>query len=99
MATVIKTDGTSKSIAPTKGKFTLKELQALVGGYIEIVIPKYIPNGTGITSNKEGVAMVMDEEGKLKHLPYNRQATLLYGAVKDIVVGDVILVNHSEFDY
>lgn len=42
------------------GEPLLDSLQKEVGGYIEVVHPKYLP---------EGLCMVVDDEGRLKGLP------------------------------
>ena len=57
--------------------FTLKEMQDIVGGYIEIV---YL---------KDGRIMVLNEEGKLNDLNPNSEATKLY--THDYIVGDVLV--------
>lgn len=79
---IIKTDGTSVDFAPKNGTdFTLEELQEAVGGYIQIV---YI-SSTQI--------MVLNEEGKLKGLPYNHGASLIFAmaGIRDTAVGDVVV--------
>ncbi len=59
-------DGRSEERQPENGRdFQLKELQEIVGGYIEIV------------PTKDGRIMVCNEEGKLDGLPRNEQATAL----------------------
>ena len=62
---------------------TLEELQDLVGGYIQIVIDRF------------GEQLIVNDEGVLMGLPYNRKATeLLNGKfnVQDFVVGDAVLL-------
>lgn len=51
----------------------------------------------------DGTALLFDEEGKLKNLPFNELATKiahenqgLYPS--DYIVGDVILIDENEFD-
>ena len=89
MAQLIKANGESSKVLPTSGKFfTLKEMQAFVGGYIEF-------------RHMDGEIMVMNEEGKLMGLPANTQATntLLKSNLisqDDYVVGDVLICNQSE---
>ncbi len=56
---------------------TLKEAQAIVGGYVEFVYCK------------GGVTLVVNEEGIIKYLPLNNLASLIYGAV---ICGDAILL-------
>lgn len=59
MAKIFKTDGQVISVQPKNGKdFTLKELKAIVGGYIEII-------------RMNDKYMVVNEEGKLDQLPCN----------------------------
>lgn len=48
----------------------LDSLQKEVGGYIEVVHPKYLP---------EGLCMVVDDEGRLKGSAINNIASALYG--------------------
>lgn len=52
------------------GEPLLDNLQKEVGGYIEVVHPKYLP---------EGLCMVVDDEGLLKGSPVNNIASILYG--------------------
>lgn len=63
MATLIKPDGATSQVLPASGEsFTLEELQAFVGGYIEVI--------------RVGSALyVLNEEGKLLDLPANLPAT------------------------
>jgi hypothetical protein len=84
MAKIIKTNGEEVDVQPNNGRhFSLKEMQDIVGGYIEV-----IPYGTK-------KLMVLNEEGKLLGLPENNVATdLVRGA--DIIVGDVLLCKASE---
>lgn len=72
-ATVLKVDGTREEL---DHRPTLEEAQKIVGGYIEYI--RLDPNNL----------LVVDEDGKPKGLPTNKQATLLYQWGK--VVGDVI---------
>jgi hypothetical protein len=80
---IIKTDGTIIEAVPADGKrFTLKELQAAVGGLIELAVLR------------DGRDLWLNEEGKLEGLDVNLAATALwqdsYGP-HDIIVGDVII--------
>lgn len=93
MATWIKATGTIETVTPAYGKeFTLGELQKLVGGYIKAVRL----NGDHI--------MWVNEEGKLKGLPLNVEATrtavfcaLVWNkALTDQIVGDVVIANMTE---
>lgn len=88
-AEIFKTDGTRHEILPKDGKyFSLEEIQEIVGGYIQMipcVNPDYL--------------CIMNEEGKLKGLPFNGLATeevddnLFMG---DYIVGDV-LITHRKY--
>jgi hypothetical protein len=80
MATLLKQDGTR---VPDVDITTLKKMQELVGGYIELV---YLNNG---------MCLVINEEGLLIDLPLNQQATELYGYP---IVGDVIYAKSSEIN-
>lgn len=74
-AQLIKANGEKITITPKNGEdFKLDELQSLVGGYIEIV-------------TMYGHIMVVDEEGLLKHKPYNNVASVISGRP---LVGDVV---------
>ena len=65
-ATLILTDGTSQEVVPANGKtFTLAELQAFVGGYIEI---HHMPAARQV--------IVINEDGRAEHLPTNDKATI-----------------------
>ena len=80
MAQWIKADGTIEIVKPANGKqFSLDELQKFVGGYIEMVpYAKYV---------------YCNEEGRLKGLPQNQIATLMFNM---LLVGDVILCSPQE---
>lgn len=84
MATIYKTNGGIIEIQPKNKKdFKLKEMQDIVGGYIEIV---YL---------EDGRLMVVNEEGKVDGLDVNWNATALVGGY-DIIVGDVLVCNQSQ---
>jgi hypothetical protein len=89
MATLYKTDGSSHEIHPQAGdKFTLDEMQAFVGGYIEEV---YLMNGQ---------IMIVNEEGRLTCLLYNpgaSQIALAYAIPTDYIVGDVVVCERQEW--
>ena len=81
-AKLYKTDGTILEVVPANGTdFQLDELQAMVGGYIEI-IPVL-----------RGKIMVLDEEGKLKGKPINDAATMIFmqAGFYDTIVGDALV--------
>ena len=84
MATIYKTSGDIIDVEPKNGKdFKLAELQAIVGGYIEIVYldSKHI--------------MVVNEEGKIDGLDINVNATNLVDGY-DIIVGDVLVCESKQ---
>lgn len=91
MATLIKADGTKKTIQPQNGTdFSLEELQNYVDGYIQVVC----------LSNQEDEILVLNEDGKDRY-PTNKTATEL--ALKhraifpwDWIDGDVVLCKNSE---
>lgn len=81
-AKLYKTDGTILEVVPANGTdFQLKELQKIVGGYVEI-IPVL-----------NGKIMALDEEGKLKGKPVNDDATMIFmqAGFYDTIVGDVLV--------
>jgi hypothetical protein len=66
MATILYPDGRQEERQPANGRdFQLDELQAIVGGHIEIV------------STKDGRILVCNDESKLLGLPRNDQATAM----------------------
>lgn len=79
-----RTDGTIVPIAPSGVRWTLEELQGLVGGYIETV------------STIDGRIMIINEHGKIVEpmLPLNVLATRIYchGRV-DPIVGPAVVVD------
>jgi hypothetical protein len=88
MATLIPAHGEIRELVPANGRaFTLAELQAIVGGYIEAI---GVPDGR---------LMFLNEDGKRLQLPINNEATarvrhrLMPG---DVIVGDVILCTRRE---
>ena len=94
METKINTDAAEfKIIEDSKDEPDLKAAQDFVGGYVE-GIP--FPNGD---------YLIVNEEGKLKNLPLNPEATALWKATfdndnfitgrNDFVVGPAILIKKS----
>jgi len=94
METKINTDAAEfKIIEDSKDEPTLKEAQEFVGGYVEGIT---FPNGD---------YLIINEEGKLKGLPLNPEATALWKATfdndnfitgrNDFVVGPAILIKKS----
>lgn len=82
MATIIKTNGEIYRVDPKNGKdFQLKELQEIVGGYIECVYMN------------DKIQMVVNEEGKILGLPINVAASSLVG---QCIVGDVLVCERRQ---
>ncbi len=79
-----------KIIKDSKDEPSLKEAQEFVGGYVQGIT---FPNGD---------YLIMNEEGKIKGLPLNSEATMMWRATfdndnyitgrKDFVVGPAILI-------
>ena len=86
MAELIKTNGRKRNVTPkNETDFKLEELQKYVGGNIQIV---------GTNDNR---LMIINEEGKIFNLNYNRRATKLYefGGC-DIILGDVLVIDKNQ---
>ena len=94
METKINTDAAEfKIIEDSKDEPTLKAAQEFVGGYVEGIT---FPNGD---------YLIINEEGKLRNLPLNPEATALWKATfdndnfitgrNDFVVGPAILIKKS----
>lgn len=66
----------------------LESLQHEVGGYIEAVYPFEDP-----------VALICDEEGKLKGYPPNRVMLTEFGKVYDIIHGTFLVVGLTDEDF
>jgi len=79
-STLIPAVGLLKAVYPKGDKWTLPELQAHVGGYIE---PIYR------TKCAPGNLMLVDEDGRSKALPVNNRATLKAGRQ---IVGTALIV-------
>lgn len=78
-ATIIRVDGTEEKL---DRRPTLEEAQQIVGGWIELLPIR----GTRIT-------LVLNEEGRLRGLPRNDKATLVYKTWGvDAYYGDVIVL-------
>jgi len=79
-------DGNIEEIYPNNGRdFKLEEIQKLIGGYIEFVY---------LSIDK---IMIVDEEGKVKGLPSNVQATKVirkYG-IPDFIVGTAVVCHKN----
>lgn len=88
MAYIIKTSGEIIETTPRNGNdFELDELQAIVGGYIEVV------------NLRDGRLIVVDEEGKPKGKERNHKATDIFHSVfgnNDFIVGDALVCGVNE---
>ena len=91
MARLIRSDGTETIVTTIGKRWTLKELQTHVGGFIEIM--------PGIA-----LRMILDEEGLIKMKPINHKATdivmeALRGKLlryQPVIVGDVLILEKGE---
>lgn len=81
----IKADGTQEEVYPAGNAWTLDEMQAKVGGYIEVIPAPFVGRDKIVLAN---------EEGLLRKLPHNPNATLLVGRS---LVGDVLIVPRGQF--
>ncbi len=70
------------------GEPLLDNLQKEVGGYIEVVHPKYLP---------KGLCIVVDDEGLFKESPINRAASAIYGTLEHghPIVGDAVILRED----
>ncbi len=88
MAKIYKANGEVLDIEPKNGRdFQLEELQAIVGGLIQII------------EISDTEIMVINEEGKLENLSLNEQATAIYQKQvyeEDFIVGDVLICKDKE---
>lgn len=84
---IIHSNGIITDLIPVGKKIELEEAQKVVGGFIEIL-------GLGRVNDVLGV-MILNEEGKLFGLPFNKAATemlkLAYPGSDDYICGDVIV--------
>ncbi len=90
MAKLIKSNGEILEVRPADGsdRFTLEETQRCVGGYIEVVRCRFhLPEG-------ENPLLLVNEEGRLLHLPVNEDASGMAGIV---LVGDVLQLTPQEW--
>ena len=84
MATLYKVNGDTETVTPKKDLlFSLEEMQAFVGGYIEMVA---IPGDVKHASGGKGI-LIVNEEGLMMGLPLNRQASIL---AHRPIVGDAL---------
>lgn len=86
MLIVIKTNNEIVELVPKGSKVLLEELQAAVGGFIEMI-------------NVYNKVMIVNEEGKLEGLPINKKATEFFQMcyrTNDVIVGNAILADRDE---
>ena len=81
---ILPVKGEPQFVVPDNGTdFQLEELkEAIGGGWIETVLLR------------NGQIMVCDDEGRIKKLPINPRATLLYGSSP--VHGDVLICQRNQ---
>lgn len=80
---ILRVDGTTEEMTDN----SLEAMQKAVGGYIEEI-------GT-----KDGRIMIINEEGKLENLPFNKFATDIANIYDDdYIVGNVIIADEDEFE-
>jgi hypothetical protein len=88
MALLLLPSGESRQITSAQGKaFSVDELQHLVGGWIEMV---KLPDGR---------LMCVNEDGKVRNLAYNQQATKLARPrlrPGDYIVGAAVVMTRTE---
>jgi len=90
MALLIRADGWLTTFKPANGRrFTLEELQRLVGGVIEVA-----------RARGRRRWLILNEDGQRSMLKFNAKATRLYhhagGRRTDVIVGDVVLTTWTE---
>jgi hypothetical protein len=87
VAKLLHPDGRVIAVKPKNGTdFQLQELNEMVGGYIEIV---------RLPSDSDAI-MVINEEGKLKGLPFNLLATMTARLAGDHIVGNALLCTSDQ---
>lgn len=92
MAIIIKATGETVTVKPKHGdKFTLEELQNVVGGYIQIV-----------PLVKRGEQLICNEEGLRLKLPVNATASeycageTFWG--QDFLLGDILICSPDDLE-
>ena len=76
---------------------SLEEMQKIVEGHIEAV-PTALAQGWSQEPGV-GLALIVNEEGKLQNLPVNQTATDLSAAYNDVIVGNAILLGTTDEDF
>jgi len=89
MAKLILPSGDTQDVQPAKGKkFTLKELQDLVGGYIRVWPFKHATH-----------ILLVDDDGGPKNLPPNSVASMMVqNQLNQKVVGNALWLAKDEMD-
>jgi len=83
---LLRADGTSEEVYPKGAKWTLDELQAHVGGFIEPVSRTSLPSDQ---------ILLVNEEGLLERLLPNRHASLV---AQRPIVGDALIIPAEQFE-
>lgn len=83
---LVRANGASEEVYPKGDKWTLDELQAHVGGFIEPI------SGTNLPSDQ---ILLVNEEGLLERLPANRHASLI---ARRPIVGDALIIPAEQFE-
>lgn len=66
------------------------DIRDLIGGWLELVRPRYLP---------PQFLMLVDEEGLLKELPYNALGSVLYGlGAPSPIVGPIVIAAEGLVD-
>lgn len=87
MGDLFRPDGNIINTLPAnKRAFTMDELQAAVGGYVEIV-------GTSYSDANQKLIAIGDEDAKLVRKPANHYAGLIVGKS---LAGDILFITEDE---
>jgi hypothetical protein len=97
MATLIRPNSPTEEVTPANGKkFTLEEVQRLVGGDVQLL--EVTPGIYGEIKVTARDKMFVVREGKLHGLPFNRVATTIYvHSARDRVFGFALITRKGEF--
>ena len=81
---------TTRTVHIKKDKLTLKQLQNMVGGYIQIL------NINTVKGKDVKAQMIVNEDGQVYNLPHNESATKIvaesYGPHAQNIVGDAVIL-------
>jgi hypothetical protein len=97
MATLIRPTGPPEEATSANGKkFTLEEVQRLVGGDVQLL--EVTPGIYGAIKVTARDKMFVVRDGKLHGLPFNRMATAIYvHSARDRVFGFALITRKGEF--